>query len=811
MPRVFFVLAIRNLLKRKMFSCINIFGLALGVAACLVILNYVDYESRYDSYHKHASQLYRVDRTVYQNDVLKFTTLTSTYGLGPSMLAEVPEVKRYIRTHPLHGGSVVLTYQPATGDPVSFHETNLQMVDSTFLDAFTYNATAGDLTSALDNPNSIVVTKALAEKYFGPGEDAIGKVLTISGGRCDGDYQVSAVIDNVPRNSHLTFDVLVPLHNVLKTNGQYSAGSEWGWNNFVTYVELYPEAHVDAVTQKLPALADKYINKRFEEDHVKIVIGLQPIRDIHLHPGVKGEPNPTTGFTTLYFFIVIAVFILTIAWINYVNLSTAQAMERAHEVGIKKAIGALRSELIRQFMLESVVVNFLGIVLAMVLALALLPVLNQITGKDLSFNFADPRLSLILVTLFVVGSVISGLYPAFVLSSFKITAMLKAKSERDGFGLRKTLVVFQFASSLVLIAGTFGVYRQIMFMRTQHKGLTVDQMLIVQGPTVVQGAHANDRLVMLKNDIRRIPGVINVTTSAAIPGGGYNWGATLLRAGDQRSDSKGGSVVWVDPDFVDTYNMTLVAGRNFNPNIRSDMESVLINEAAVTALGLGSPEQALRERILLETDTVAIVGVLKNYNWSSLKTDYGPFVFKADTVSRSAFSIHLDGNNMQEAIQQIGARFREVFPGNPYDYYFLDDFFNRQYQDDQQFGKIFGLFAGLAIAISCLGLWGLASFTTAQKRKEISIRKVLGASTENIMSLLSWQFMRLVMVAGVIGLPLAWYGLYVWLGSFAFRIGLQWDLFVVPFAMLCGMALLTVSFQIFRGANTNPATILRSE
>jgi putative ABC transport system permease protein len=354
----------------------------------------------------------------------------------------------------------------------------------------------------------------------------------------------------------------------------------------------------------------------------------------------------------------------------------------------------------------------------------------------------------------------------------------------------------------------------MMYMRGQDKGLTMDQMLIINGPKVLEWKNPKDaraRLMTFKNQISDAPGVNGVASSASIPGGGYNWGTSMRKEGAQREENKNGSVVWVDPDFASTYNMQLLAGRNFNPQIRSDMESVLVNEAALKTFGLGNPEEALHERIVLGSDTVAILGVLKNYHWNSLKVDHSPWLLKADTISSRNFSLHLSGNNFSSTISQVEKLYKEAFPGNPFNYYFLDDFFNKQYQDEQQFAKIFSLFSVLAIIIACLGLWGLASFTTMLKLKEIGIRKVLGASTTSVMSLLSWQFLKLILIACVISIPLTWYGIHQWLATFPFRIGLQADLFIVPVVVLVLLALGTVSLQILKGANVNPAKILRSE
>ena len=811
MLRSHLTLAIRNLLKRKLYSFINIFGLAIGVAVCLVILKYVDFELSYDTFHSNAANIYRTTSTYYQNGDLRGTGVISGYAQGPSLMADMPEVKRYIRTHPMYGGAV-LSYSPASGDPVTFLEEKIQYTDSTFLDVFTYDAIHGDMNTALDEPNSIVLTRKAALKYFGNDDNPVGKVMKVSGGWADGDYEVTAVLKDVPQNSHFYFEFLFPIHNLLKS-GQYTSDDGWGWNNFVTYIELFPNTDLIELEKKFPAFIEKYRGKDLAESNGKQILGLQPILDIHLSPGLDYETSPTISSNTIYFFIIISIFILSIAWVNYINLSTARAMERAREVGIKKSIGALKSQLISQFIFESVLVNFLGVVLAALMAVALLPVLGDIVGKDLSFDFTDLRFWLILFGLFTIGSFISGIYPAFVLSSFKITTVLKGTGEKQagGFSLRKALVVFQFAASLILIAGTFAVYRQIVFMRNQDKGLTMEQMLIVNGPSVLERKTARERLTSLKNELKQVPGVIKVTTSANIPGGGHNWGTGMRKDGDEVQDGKDGKIVWIDPDFIDSYGIKILAGRNFNPEIKSDMESVLVNEAALKAFGLGDPENALKERMIFGGDTTAILGVLKNYHWSSLKTEHEPWLFKADTVSGRYFSMLLSGNNIPATVAKVEEKYKEAFPGNPFDYFFLDDFFNSQYKAEQQFASIFGLFAILAIVIACLGLWGLAAFTTTQKLKEIGIRKVLGASVYSIMSLLSWQFCKLVLLATLLAIPVTWYGIDSWLSNFAFRIGLEWDLFVVPVVILAVIALGTVSLQILRGATINPARILRTE
>jgi len=814
MIKNFFTLAIRNLLKRRMYSFINVFGLAIGIAVCLVILKYIDFELSYDRFHANAKTIYRMTTTSYQQGESKGTGIISGYALGPAMQSDLPEVKAYIRTHPMYGGAVA-NYKNKTGDAMIFREESMQFADSTFFDAFTYQAINGKLSTAMIKPNAVVITRKIAEKYFGNTNDALGKIFQISGGWADGDYEVTSVIENIPENSHFTFDFIFPIHNLLR-NGQYKQDDGWGWNNFVTYIQLHPNVKVSSLKEKMAALVEKYRGKDLAETKSKVVYNFQSIVDIHLTPGYRYESSPTISESTIYFFITISIFILAIAWVNYINLSTARAVERAREVGIKKSIGAFRHQIISQFLFESFLINLLGIIIAIALALLLLPVLGNIVGKNLVFDFSDYRFWVIIFGLLTAGSIISGAYPAFFLSSFSIIRVLKGGAEKigGGFTLRKALVVFQFASSLILIAGTFAIYRQVMYMRNQDKGLTTEQMLIVDGPKVLSWQNpkqTKQKLITFKHNLQQINGVLDAASSGAIPGGGHNWGTMIRKDGDQREDNKSGRIVWVDPDFIKTYGITVLTGRSFNPEIKSDMESVLVNEAALKAFGLGTPEEALKERLILGSDTVAILGILKNYHWESLKTDHSPWLFKADTISTQRFSLHLASANMHNTLTEVEKVFKETFPGNPFDYYFLDDFFNKQYKGEQQFAKIFSLFAILAIVIACLGLWGLASFTTSQKLKEISVRKVLGASVPNIVTLLSWQFLQLVLIASVIAVPLTWFGIDQWLTGFAFRIGLHWDLFVVPVVILGLIAFITVSVQIFRGASINPAKVLRSE
>ncbi len=811
MLKNFITFAFRNILKRKLYSFVNIFGLAMGMAACLVILKYVDFELSYDNFHKNAATIHRVLIDEYRDVEFRGTKVISSAALGPSLLADILEIKTFVRTHPMYGGAVV-RYKGEADNSLSFFEEEMQFADSTFFDVFTYSSIQGSLNTAMNKPNAVVIAEKIAKKYFGRDKDYLGKIFHVSGGWADGDYEVTAVIPDGPQNSHFTFDFLFPIHNLLQ-HSQYKKENGWLWYNFITYVQFHPHADRKTVEAKMPGFIEKYHGKELKESNSKEIITFQPLRDIHFRSGLSYESSQIISVTAIYFYIVISVLILAIAWINYINLSTARATERAREVGVRKTVGAYKAQLVIQFVFESFLINLLSVLVAVVMAIGLLPVLGEILGKEFSFDFTDYRLWVILMSLFLIGSIASGFYPALVLSSFNITEVINGKSEKvnNRFSLRKTLVVFQFAASLILMAGTFAIYRQVTFMREHDKGLIMDQMLIVNSPKGLLGEGAKQRLITFKNELKKIPGVLNVATSDRIPGSGSNLSTNLRKNGTPEQDAKYSDVVWIDPDFIETYGVTVLAGRAFNPEIKSDMESILINEASLYACGLAGAENAIGEQLILGEDTVSILGVLKNYHWNSLKTEFTPWIFKADTICWQNYSLQLDGKNINETIRKVEKQYKESFPDNAFDYYFLDDFFNSHYKGEQQFIKIFGLFAVLAIIIACLGLWGLASFTTAQRLKEISIRKILGASTTSIVSLLSSQFLKLILISSIIVLPFLWYAIDTWLDNFAFRTRIGWDLFLLPVTILSIIALSTIGVQILKGARSQPTKFLRSQ
>ncbi len=795
-------ITIRNLCKRKSYTFINILGLAAGMSVCLVIGKYIEFETSYDGFNTNAKNIYRVVSSFYTDGP---KDSFGGYDLGPALLNNFPEVRSFVRTHDIGG---VVSFANQAGKQIRFQESKILVADSTFFRIFTFKSILGTPSTALNNPNSVVITKSIALKYFGDSIDPIGKTMNVSGWWMPGLYEVSAVVEDVPSNSHFDFDFLLPMHNLLQTEFYHNNNTRW--DNFHTYIEVYEKSELSQLEKKIPSFIKRYKGDD-REINAKSILQFQNLLDIHYSPNLERQGSHRT---TIYFFAVIALFVLAIAWVNYINLSTARAMERAREVGVKKAIGVLRSQLITQFIFESVLVNLVSVLLAVVLAILLLPSLNSITGRSFVFGFTEPKLLSVLVSLFLFGSFASGTYPAFVLSSFKTTEVIKGSVIHSGrgFSLRNGLVGFQFASSLLLLIGTFVIYRQVAFMQDQDKGFEIKRAVIVKGPELAETKNLRERMLSFKNELLQFPFVGKVSTSFSVPGKDASLSTSMRKSGKPIEENRIGNVYWVDTDFMELYNIPLAAGKTWDPNVESDMKSVIVNEEAVKIFELGTNTSALNEKMILPSavDTFAILGVVKNHHWNSLKQLYEPMIFRVEMASSANISIQLTGNT-HEALVQIEQKYKAFFPDDAFSFYFLDDFYNAQYQTEQQFGKLFSMFSVLAVLIGCLGLWGLASFTTIYRLKEISIRKVLGASVNSIIYLLTSQFLKPLLIAGTLMLPIVWFGVNAWLENFPYRIKFSMDLFLVPLSVLVTIAWVTVCVQTIRAASSNPVTSLKSE
>jgi putative ABC transport system permease protein len=798
----FFRIALRNLSKNKIFSFINIFGLALGIASSLLILEYARYELSYDKFEANSARIYRLQLDRYNDGKLSTRWAAGATGLGPAFKDALPEIESFARLSN-YGG--IMSYKDR-----QFRESRMYFANENFLPMFSYPAVAGSVNGALKDVFSAVITESTARKYFGT-DSALGKMLSLN--KKD-NFRVTAVVKDPPPNTHLKFDILLSWATLVQYAG-LNVNTRWDWDGFFNYILVRPGTDPAVLEKKIAGVIQTKWGEEMKTSHEGMVVHLQALPDIHLTSHYMFEAEANGDGKTVYFLLIIAGFIIVIAWINYINLATARSIERAKEVGVRKVLGSLRRQLIQQFLLESLLINGLAVLLAFVIILCCIPFFHLLTGKELHFSlFGDPVFWYILTGLFLIGSFLSGLYPAFVLSSFRPIVVLKGRLAKTGHGalLRQSLVILQFAASVILIAGTFAVYRQLHFMQDQDLGVRISQTLVLNGPRVLDSTYDN-KLTAFKTEALRLPGVKEVTVSTEVPGSKVNWNAGgIKRISDDITKSHQYRIIGIDHDFLDAYGLKLLKGRNFYPGL-VDSQSVIFNEAAVKEMGFPKPEAALNQRIDFWDKQYTIVGVVANHHQESLQQEYDAHIFRYIPNANSYYSLKLTGDpaTWPGVIASVQKEWKQFFPGNPFDYFFLDEHFAKQYEADQQFGQTFGIFAGLAIFVSCLGLLGLAAFVVNQRTKEIGIRKIVGANLSNILVLLTKDFIRPVLISFVIAIPVAWYVLQKWLDNYAFRITITAWMFIIPGFLVLAIALLTISTQTLRAASANPSKALRTE
>lgn len=805
MIKNYLITTLRNILKRKGFSLLNVVGLAIGLGASLLILQYVKDELSYDNFHAQTDRIYRVRFDAYRNGEKIFECATAFPKVAPMLKADFPEVEDATRLYLRYGGGVVRY------EDISIKEDNLFQAEQNLFTIFSYQLLSG--TAKLDQPNTAIVEEATAKKYFGDA-DPIGKRIRFGDRE---EYEITGVMRS-PENSHLKFTFLFSYPTLITLWGE-GFNNAWGWYDFYNYVLLKPGSDAAAFEAKLPAFIDKHGSDPNNPGAIKASertkFVLQPLKEIHLYSDLIQEARINGNGRTVYFLMIIAFFILVIAWVNYINLSTARAVERAKEVGIRKAIGAHKRQLIGQFMAESVLINFAAAILGLILVYAAIPAFNQLTDKQLTFSiFLDVNLWLALSGLFLVGSLLSGLYPAFILSAYQPARVLKGsmKGSREGLLLRKGLVIAQFVASVALISGTLIVYTQLRYMENRDLGIDIDQTVVINAPGVVDyDSLYGNYLDVFRNSISPFPEIKNFTAVSEVPGNLIFWTNGAQRVGDDASQVNQMYIMGVDHNFFTTFGNEVLAGRTFGHEFTGDSSSVVLNEKAVEMFNLKSSENAIGQQIRIGGDTLRIVGIVENYHQEGLKQDFRPTAFRLQQNARSYFCVKVDSQNLSQMLTVLETEYAKVFPNNPFDYFFLDSFFNRQYKNERQFGSVFAFFSLLAIMVASLGLFGLASFTAAQRTKEIGIRKILGSSVSRIFVLLSKDFMWLVLIANLIAVPLVWLIMDRWLNSFAFRIEMGAWIFITAAVLTTLAALITVSYQSIKAALINPVKSLRYE
>jgi putative ABC transport system permease protein len=815
------IASFRSLLKNRFFSALNIIGLSIGMAVFMLIAQYVHFEQSYENFIHDADNIYRVKLDVFRNGEQIVSSAENYPGAGPAFLREFSEVTNYARLYNLgYKNNVIITYTPEMGEPVAFKQRQFLYADSSFLSLMGYPMVAGDPATALAEPFKAVISETQAKKYFG-NDNPIGKLIRMQ----DDDFnnelcQVTGVFKDLPPNTHLKFDVLFS-YKTLFARGDYAPGrynTSWGRKDMYTFVKLAPGTDPKMLEEKLPAIVEKYKPKD-QTIAVDDVLSLQPLKSIHLHSSIADEPETNGDADIVLFLGLIGVFVIIIAWINYVNLATARAMERAREVGIRKVMGAYKNQLITQFIVESAMVNLIAIILALGISLGCLGLYNDVSGLTLSVVYFFEGWFLQMVALiWVIGAVLSGFYPAFVLSSFVPVEVLRGKmaTSQRGVVLRKGLVLLQFVTSVSLIAGTLIVFNQLNYMTSQDIGVNIDQVLVVERPGISPRDRQafNSAIDVFRNEIKGSPGLGVVSTTATVPGKQRDYVVGVKRYGTSDDNIAPLRFNSMDYDYRQVFEPTLIAGRYFSREFTADQDtSVIITESAVPMLGFSSPEDAVGKFLDIPGFQWApkIVGVVNDYHQKSLKNALDPSIFYCTLYGGEFYSVRLVTDDLQGAIGQVEAAWTRAFPGNPFKYFFLDDYFNAQYENERKFGKLFTTFAVLAVLIGCLGLLGLATFTAQQRTKEIAIRKVLGSKVAGIFLLLLKDYLMIIGIAIVVSSPIVYFLMQNWINGFPYQTTIGVDVFALAGLVVVVISVLTVSFQTLKVATANPVKSLRSE
>jgi putative ABC transport system permease protein len=805
MIRNYIKTAWRNLVKNKVFSFINVFGLAAGLACCMLIAAYLYSELTYDTYSVNSKQLYRVGLTALGNGSSTDFPMVDV-AVGAGIKRTYPEVLDFTRI--THGKPDFVNYQNR-----QFKEENLVYADKNFLQVFSIPLLQGDGKTALAEPKSIVINSALAKKYFGD-EVPVGKILKIG----DELMKVTGVIDKVPDNSHFHYDAFISMSSIEPRMQQ-----TWSNIGFYTYVLLDKNADPKKLEKQFPQLVAKYVVPEVQHDmgvslaEAQKSVGsflfyLKPITDIHLRTSTKFDMEPNGDINYVYIFGALAIFILLLACINFTNLSTASSAKRSKEVGIRKVMGSLKEWLITQFLVESVMLTVLSMLLALGITYLLLPYFNNLTGKHITISFFLNYKALLISTgLTLLVGILAGLYPAFFLSSFNIINVLKGTTgtepAKKNF-LRSSLVVFQFTVSTALIISTFIVYQQLHFMQNKKLGYDKDQLLVLNDTyTLGNNEYA------FKDQLMRDNRVVNATVSTDVPGNG-NMGGTEIyakeRQGDETKNEIHTNIYRVDANYLATLGIKLIEGRNVSPDFPQDTSSVVINQAAQRELGWGNTDPLGKTIIRSGQKAYTVVGLVADFNYASVKNKVAPLMILAQHRHGSII-LKVKTTDMSGLLSTIRKQWDDYKAEGPFSYYFVDEQFASLYSSEQRTGKIFTSFAVVAVIIAGLGLFGLAAFMIKQRVREIGIRKVLGASSLKITKMLSFEFLKLVLIAILIAFPLTWFAMYKWLQDFAYRIDIQWWVFILAGILALLIAFITISFQSVKAALANPVKSLRSE
>ena len=786
--------AFRYLWHHKVFSGINLIGLATGLCVCYFALLYVHFELSYDTFHEKGDRIYRLVTDVKTSTGISYES--STGAMGPAIQAAFPEVEKVTR--------IFLDYLIIQKDQHHFDEEKIAYADASLFSVFTFPLLSGDPKSVLNAPNTIVLSASAARKYFGT-ENPVGKTLIINGNN-RAPAQVTGVMKDIPYHSHFRVDMLVSMATL---------GEGWmhNWKRFFFYTYLLlPE---NANPSRLSAQLTDFIQEHTDQSLGKFELSLEPLKSIYLHAKPRGSRtgSAASGNThNVYIFSLVAAFVLIIASFNFINLTTAFSLQRAREIGVRKVLGASKKQLIFQFLMDAVLLSSVAMVLALLLCTLLLPFFNQLAGKIISTHiFEHLRYVGLLAWIAVAIGLLSGIYPAFFLSGFQPLRSLKGRfvSDAKGLALRKVLVVTQFSISIVLIIATLVVYTQLDYMQSHELGFKKEHQLVIDFQF---DQRVTAREATIKQELSRIPGVDGISLSSCIPGRANHTYPTQIENINHEMQDFQVDAYFIDDEFLAQYQIEVIAGRGFSKHIASDVRStLLINETAIKSLGYVHPQDAIGKRFWQLGIEGTIIGVIKDFHFHSFQEKVRPLTLRMASGFFTFMTLNVSSQNMQETISKLEDTWQELVPGMPFLYFFADEAYNAQYKTEQRFGKLFACLSTLAILISCLGLLGLSTFSTAQRVKEIGIRKVLGASVTGILVLLSKEYIKLTFLAFVIAIPVANYFATEWLNHFAYRTEVHWWIFALSGMLVLLVALLSVTGQTWKAAQTNPVDSLRNE
>lgn len=815
MIKNYFKIAWRNIMKNKFSSFVNIFGLAVGLTCCMLISLYLYYEFSYDKHNKKINDLYVVG-THFSLGEKDSRSAGTPSPMGPALQQEFPEIEKTARLLDLFvDDKTLLQYVDPAGAVRSFYESNGYMADSTFFQLFDYDFVEGNAQTALLQPNNLVISEEIAKKIFGNGS-ALDKMIHVSSNsNGDGDFRITGVFRQRSKPSHINARFFLSL-----SSGGYGdyirRTTDFASNNmFFTYLLLRKDADADALQSKLPAFVEKYMRKDLTAAGFNKEQFLVPVKDIHLHSGFDNKVLPTGNLSYLYILASVAIFILLIACINFMNLATARSAKRAAEVGIRKVLGAEKTQLLKQFFGEAMLLALFSFVLALVLLQLLLPFFARVSGMSPGFGIWDhPLLLGAFVLLAVLTGFIAGSYPALYLSAFRPIKVLKGKfvNSLSAVTFRKALVVFQFAISAVLIIAVIAINRQMKYMRTKDLGFDKEQQVVIP----LRSETAKNTYAALRTELAREKQVVSVGASLYYPGIFNPSDMNFYRPGKMVSEAVNLKMNYADKNFMQTLGIKPVAGRVFADEFPADTNyRIVVNETAVRKLGYKNPEEAVGQNLLFDwrdsTYQFEVVGVVKDFNFEGLKDEIGPFAFQAVNSSFNYLIVHTEAGDPGPVLQSISATWKRLNPNEPFEYSFIDDDFQKNYQAERRMSALVRYFMGIAICLCCLGLLGLVTFSAEQRTKEIGVRKVLGSSVPNIVGLLSKDFLKLVLIGNIIAIPLAWYILNKWIQEFAYRASLSWWLFAIAVGLSLAVAMLTLSFQAIKAAIANPVKSLRTE